>query len=257
MSLTFWAIFLSSILGIFSFFGGNIQKPESTQLPTDLYTTMEVTESSVDEEKIAFYNEKHEEKGRTSITHGNSMVFNLHDGDGLALYVIEEDTARKAGISLKNNSISREIIAEINLFSDKTSIAKVQLANNDKVYMLSCDVSWILSEFYDMIWNEMDLDSQGVSGLVPMIYNGGRPPIEYKYSTTSGLDVLKLKNSDEKDEERFIIDPETLEIYQLKSVSGMTMDYRQIDIPNEPEENVMKNPITFIVSTLIALALTA
>ena len=257
MSLTFWAIFLSSILGIFSFFGGNIQKPESTQLPTDIYKTMEVTESSVNEEKIAFYNEKHEEKGRTSITYGNSMIFNIHDGDGIACYVIEEDTARKAGISFKNNSTSRETIAEINLFSDKTSIVKVQLANDDKVYMLSCDVSWILSEFYEMIWNEMDLDSQGVSGLVPMIYNGGRPQIEYKYSTTSGLDVLKPKNSDEKDEDRFIIDPETLEVHQLRTASGMTMDYRQIDIANEPEEDVMKNPITFIVSTLIALALTA
>ena len=123
--------------------------------------------------------------------------------------------------------------------------------------MLSCDVSWILSEFYEMIWNEMDLDSQGVSGLVPMIYNGGRPQIEYKYSTTSGLDVLKPKNSDEKDEDRFIIDPETLEVHQLRTASGMTMDYRQIDIANEPEEDAMKNPITFIVSTLIALALTA
>ena len=70
-------------------------------------------------------------------------------------------------------------------------------------------------------------------------------------------DVLKLKNRDERDKERFIIDPETLEVHQLRTASGMTMDYRQIDIANEPEENVIKNPITFIVSTLIAFALTA
>ena len=257
MSLTFWAIFFSSILGIFSFFDGSIQKPESTQLPTDIYKTMEVTESSVNEEKIAFYNEKHEEKDRTAITYGNSMITNIHDGDGIGFYVTEEDTSRKAGISFKNNETNRQIIGDIHLFSDGTSIVTVQLANYNEVYMLSCDVSWILSEFYEMIWNEMDMDNQSVSGLIPMIYNGGKPQIEYKYSTTSGLDVLKLKNRDERDKERFIIDPETLEVHQLRTASGMTMDYRQIDIANEPEENVIKNPITFIVSTLIAFALTA